>query len=217
MFNERNYIDDWLKFEAEGDYSRSMGVLAAGALKSGTVLGQFLSAGATVEKAAGFVGAGTLTVDATDPVLSGAQLGEYRVRCIAEASNSGTFRVTAPDGSVLGDVVVGATFANNIKFVIADSGEDFDIGDTFIVTAAEGNGRWGILNPDATDGTEIAAGVLIEDADASEGIADAVILRRQAIVMPEKMIWPDGISSDEKALALANLESVGILSDRVGA
>ena len=217
-FAERNYLDDWLKHEADGDYSRSIGVLDTGALKSGTVLGQILTAGATVAaKAGGNTGQGVLTVDVTDPVLSGAEPGDYRVTCIAAALGGGTFEVFAPSGESLGTVLVGATFANRIKFAIADGDPDFIVGDGFVVTATDGSGKWVQFDQDATTGAEIAAGILVEDADATAADVDAVILRRHAIVMPDNLIWPDDIEADEKALALANLAAVGILSDRAGA
>lgn len=217
MFEERNYIDDWLKFEAEGDYSRGVGVLGAGKLESGAVLGRVLFGDVAVDKAAGFVGGGALTPDATTPLLAGAQLGVYRAVCIAEASNAGTFRVFDPNGVVLGDVDVGDTFANQIKFAIADSGEDFDVGDTFLFEVEAGSGEFVELDPAALDGSAKAAGILINRADATSSAADVAVLLRLAVVMPDKLAWPDGITDDQKAAALADLAALGILSDRVGA
>lgn len=217
-FTEGAYLHDLLKWEQTGDYSRGVGVLTgSAALALGAVLGRLLTAGATVAAAGGNTGNGVLTVDATDPVLTGAQPGDYSVICIAAAVNSGTFRVTAPDGSVLGDVVVGATFSNLIKFVIADGATDFVVGDTFTITAAEGSGNWVQLDQDATTGAEVAQGVLLRAADPSGGAVDAVILERDAIIMPDYLVWPAEITDGEKALALANLKAVGILTDRTGA
>lgn len=91
---------------------------------------------ASAAKSGGNTGGGTLTLDATTPVLAGAKVGVYTVRCIAAATDSGTFRVTDPDGFVIGDVAVGATFANDIKFAIADGAPDFVVGDGFDITVS---------------------------------------------------------------------------------
>lgn len=79
---------------------------------------------------------GAITMDATTPVLTGAKPGVYTIRCIAAAANSGTFRVEDPDGFVKGDVAVGATFSDDIKFSIADGSQDFIVGEGFDVTVA---------------------------------------------------------------------------------
>lgn len=107
-------------------------------------------------KAGGNTGNGTITVDVATPVLAHAIAGVYTARCIAAAANSGTFRVTDPNGLVLGDVVVGATFADQIKFVIADGAADFIVGDGFDVTVAVNTGR--VPVPGATWDTTTAAG-----------------------------------------------------------
>lgn len=86
-------------------------------------------------------GNGVMTLDATTPVLAGAKNGSYVVTCVAAATNSGTFRVEDPDGYVLGDVAVGATFADDIKFVIADGSTDFIVGDKFTIAVTTGAGR----------------------------------------------------------------------------
>lgn len=216
-FTEGAYLGDLLKWEQEGDFSRTVATLTgAAALKMGTVLGKILTAGATVVAAGGNTGDGVLTVDATDPVLAGALVGDYIVECITAATNGGTFRVTAPNGYVLGDVAVGDTFADQIKFAIADGATDFAVGDTFTITAAEGSGKWTQLDPSATTGAEIAAGVLLADADPSSADVDALIMEGDSIMMPDYLIWPDGITAGEKATALENLKAVGIKTDRIG-
>lgn len=86
-------------------------------------------------------GNGVMTLDATTPVLAGAKNGSYVVTCVTAATNGGTFRVEDPDGYVLGDVAVGATFADDIKFVIADGSTDFIVGDKFTIAVTTGAGR----------------------------------------------------------------------------
>ncbi|HQL09715.1 MAG TPA: hypothetical protein PLE35_08970, partial [Lentisphaeria bacterium] len=86
-------------------------------------------------------GNGVMTLDATTPVLAGAKNGSYVVTCVTAAADRGTFRVEDPDGYVLGDVAVGATFADDIKFVIAAGSTDFIVGDMFTITVTTGAGR----------------------------------------------------------------------------
>lgn len=133
----------------------------SGTVARGTVLGKITLGEATVAAdGAGAEGAntggGTLTMDATTPVLAGAKPGIYRVKCIAAATGGGTFRVTDPDGFVLGDVAVGATFANKIKFAIADGDPDFAVGDGFKVTIAAGSGYYKPVNSANVDGSAVA-------------------------------------------------------------
>lgn len=92
------------------------------------------TAAVSAAKAGGNTGNGTNTLDVTTPVLANAQVGVYTIRCVTAAANSGTFEVKDPKGQSLGQYVVGATFADQIKFVIADGATDFIVGDGFDVT-----------------------------------------------------------------------------------
>ena len=150
-------------------------------LTRGTVLGKITKGAATVVAAgAGAEGAntgdGTLTMNATTPILAGAKAGVYSVKCTAAATNGGTFRVFDPDGYVLGDVAVGATFANDIKFVIADgSGADFAAGDGFAVTIAAGSGSYNAVNSANIDGSDAPVAILASDANATDGAVVAPV------------------------------------------
>jgi hypothetical protein len=151
--------------------------LAAGAVyPRGAVLGK-RSLGAAN---AGFVGTGNgaLTLDATTPLLAGAKAGAYTITCITAASNSGTFRVEDPNGVVLGDVAVGATFADQIKFVIADGATDFIVGDKFTVTVAAGTGQYLTSVAAAVDGSAEPDLVLSETVDATLAAKPAMAYKR---------------------------------------
>lgn len=139
-------------------------------LVRGTVMGQVtVGAAVSAAKAGGNTGTGTLTLDATTPVLAGHKEGVYSVRCTAAAANGGTFRVEDPEGYVLGDVAVGATFSDDLKFVIADGGVDFIVGDGFDITVAAGSGKWRECVAAAVDGSQHPAAILVDDADPSDG------------------------------------------------
>lgn len=206
---------DWLKHELDPTLYRRAGTIASGSGKiiTGTVLGAILLGTAeSAAKAGGNTGAGTLTLDVTTPVLANAKVGVYTVRCIAEAANGGTFRVEDPDGAVIGDVAVGDTFADGVKFVIADSGEDFDVGDGFDITVDEGSEKYVPLDVDALDGSQKAAAVLINGCDATSADVETAILTGKAQIVPNQMVWPDGITAGEKAAALAQLAALDIVS-----
>ncbi len=67
------------------------------------------------------------------------------------------------------------------------------------------------LDPAATDGTELPAGVLIVDADATTADLDAVIVARHAIVTRHALVWPAGLTPAQQSAAIAALEARGIL------
>lgn len=186
VINETARLSDWLKREADSNFSREQITIASGAgsLPTGRVLGKImLGAVSAAAKAGGnAANTGALTLDATTPRLAGAQVGVYTVRCIAAASNSGTFRVEAPNGVVLGDIAVGATFADQIKFSIADGSQDFIVGEGFDVTVAAGSGKFTSVTAAAIDGSQTAAAILIDPVDATSADATAVAIVRDAIV-----------------------------------
>jgi ketosteroid isomerase-like protein len=74
------------------------------------------------------------------------------------------------------------------------------------------------LDPVATDGSEMAAGVLIVDVDAAAAAADrtdGINIARHAIVADHVLVWPDSITPAQKVVAIAQLKALGILV-RVG-
>jgi Bacteriophage lambda head decoration protein D len=68
------------------------------------------------------------------------------------------------------------------------------------------------LDPSATDGTQIAVGVLGNDVDATlMEREDALLIERHAVVARSALVWPSGISAQHKVLAIEQLEARGIL------
>lgn len=176
----------------------------------GQVLGQITLAGAT-ETHAGNTGNGVMTIDVTTPVLANAQSGVYSVKCITATTNSGTFRVFDPKGDALGDVVVAATFADQIKFVIADGSADFIVGDTFLVTVAVGSQKFVQVAPAALDGSQYAAAILITPLAALVADAPAAaITRGPAILKDAGIAYTAGMTTPQKATAKAQLLALGI-------
>lgn len=155
----------------QGLVSESGTLLTGQNLLRGALLGRIkLGAASAAAKAGGNTGNGTLTMDATTPLLAGAQAGVYTVRCITAAANNGTFRITAPDGDVLGDVVMAAgagTFSNQVKFALADGASDFIVGDGFDITVAAGTGKYVLSLAAAVDGSQEPEAILVDDVDAT--------------------------------------------------
>ena len=92
------------------------------------------------------IGTGTLVMDATTPVLTGAKSGVYLVKCVSVAvanpAADAVFNVYDPEGLYIGKTDAGTggdTWAKHIKFVITDhaTGDGtvpFAVGDGFSIT-----------------------------------------------------------------------------------
>lgn len=219
---EPSAVSDVLKYE-HGGYCREVGTVLSGtaAFDIGMVLGKITRGSATsAATSGGNTGNGTLTVDGTTPVKAGAKTGVYTVRFIAAATNNGTFRVTDPDGFVLGDVVMAGgsgAFDNDIKFAIADGATDFVVGDGFDVTVAVGSLKYVPHDPTKNDGREIACAVALQPVDASAAdVTDVVILARgPAEVSNLGLKWHSSVNSNNlKSAAMAQLAAVGIITRR---
>ncbi len=72
------------------------------------------------------------------------------------------------------------------------------------------------VDPSATDGSEVAAGVLIQAVDAHLADRDdGLMVARHAIVADHALAWPTGMTVAEKKSAIAQLKALGVLV-RVG-
>lgn len=152
--------------------SRQITLQSGQNLARGSLLGRVTGGGArTAATAFTGTGNGAITMDATAPVAADAVAGVYTATLITAVANGGTFRVERPDGAVLGDVAVGATFDDDIKFVIADGTTDFVVGDRFSITvsvaAATNAGKYLLALSAATDGSDVPAAILAVATDAS--------------------------------------------------
>ena len=68
------------------------------------------------------------------------------------------------------------------------------------------------LDPTATDGSELAVGVLATNVDATLiDRDDALLITRHAIVAIHALVWPVAVTPTEKATAIAQLEARGVL------
>ncbi len=212
---ERNYLGDWLKFEADNHYSRDIVTILAGsgaerALLSGMVLGKITKGAATGAAVAGNTGNGTITASPT--VGQAAKPGVYRLVCIEPAADGGKFAVEDPDGVLIGVATVGVEFTTHLTFTIADGAADFVAGDSFTITVAAGSGKVTQIDFAATDGSNAPCGILLLDTTAPDGTdRSAVAIVRNAIVSDNGIAWPAGATTNQKNAAIAQLKTAGIL------
>lgn len=95
------------------------------------------------------------------------------------------------------------------KVTIA-SGENLSVGQ--VVGKVTASGEYAAFNQDATDGTEDAGGIVVDNYDATDGAIEGVIIARDALVKPDGLVWPEDIESAEITAALAQLANLGILT-----
>ncbi|MBS0576237.1 MAG: head decoration protein [Proteobacteria bacterium] len=81
-----------------------------------------------------------------------------------------------------------------------------------VVGRETATGKLKALDPSASDGTEIAVGVLAQAVDATLiDREDAILIARHAIVARGALIWPAGVTTAQRAAAIAQLEARGIV------
>lgn len=81
-----------------------------------------------------------------------------------------------------------------------------------VVGLVTATGKIKQIDPSATDGSQYAAGVLMQAVDATLiDREDGLMLARHAIVADHALAWPAAITAAEKQAAIAQLKSLGIL------
>ena len=68
-----------------------------------------------------------------------------------------------------------------------------------------------VLNPTATDGTQTAIGVILNDVNSKDSDIKAVIITRIALLADNAVVWPANITEEQKAAAIKQLEGRGII------
>ena len=89
------------------------------------------------------------------------------------------------------------------------SGQNLTLGTVIGIKTSDGKAC--ILAPAATDGTETAAGVLLQSVNAISADTKGVMVARHALVADIALVWPAGITTNQKATAIAQLKGLGIL------
>lgn len=207
-------LGDWLKWETEGFMSRKKITIGAGNLACGTVMGK-ITTGAATATAFSNNAVNTGTCGAVT-VSQGVKVGTHKVVMIEPATDAGAFIVEGPDGILIGRGTVAVAFSGGgLSFTIADGATDFSSGSGFDIVVAAGSGYYLALDKDATDGSNVAAGILVNDIDASGAAKDGVIICKAARIDTRGLIWADA-TAGTKTAALATLESLGIVAGALG-
>ena len=201
-------LSDWLKQESDMRFSRDNIVIKSGSgkLYTGTVLAMIAVGLATAAHDAG--GTGNSTFGAITPA-AGAEVGKYKVIFTSATK----FDVEDPQGVTLGSGTVGSAFnKGDLAFTITAGATPHAVGDTATITVAAGSGQYVPMELAGTLGTQNAAGILCEFVDAT--LSDqrgAAIVRGDVKIAPSALIWPAGVTTNQKAVALSLLEAQGIL------
>lgn len=214
-FTEGFHTGEYLVSEANGYRSRDIATITGGDYQPGTVLGRITEGGVvTVTKTDVGGGKGAITL-ANPAYAAGAPEGDYNVIIIEPGSNAGTFEVEGPDGVVIGTGTVGTAFDGVVKFTLADGGTDFAAGDIAKIHVAIADpadlGKLTQLDPSATDGSQHAYAVLYDTAKAASADVQSTVHSRDCEVNDLCLTWPDGITDDQKATAVAELAERGIV------
>jgi len=206
-----------LAYELNQDFSREQATILAGngadrVLELGTILGLETVTAVSFAADAANVGNGVLTL-ASPAVAAGIFPGNYRVVFVEAEANAGRFEVFDPNGISLGHGTVGVAYTGLVKFTIADGATDFKAGDGFTITVPNEGTKLVEIDPAALDGSFMVDSVLLRHTTAPDGVdAQTVVLRRgPAILKAAGIVWPDGISDQNKALVTAELLAKGIL------
>jgi hypothetical protein len=145
-------------------------------------------------------------------VSNSAKPGDYVLKITKAATGAGDFQVTDPDGVIVGVGTVAVAFSGGgLSFTLADGDPDFAVGDTFTITIAAGSGHYAMHDTSATDGSEVAAGILFDAVDASDAALPGVGIVRNAEVNGDEITWKTGISDGDKAAGIVALAANGII------
>lgn len=94
--------------------------------------------------------------------------------------------------------------------VTVAAGQNLPLGTVLGTVTA--SGKYKQIDPSAEDGTQVAAGVLLQGCDATLADRDnGLVVARHAIVSDHALHWPEAITAAEKASAIAQLKALGVL------
>lgn len=94
--------------------------------------------------------------------------------------------------------------------VTVASGQTLPLGAVVGIVTATGKVKQ--IDPSATDGSQYAAGVLMQPCDAALiDREDGLMVARHAIVADHALTWPAAITVVEKQAAVLQLKSLGVL------
>lgn len=216
-FHQPARLTKWLKHEYSVDFCREDATLLAGDGEARTVeSGQVLAIVPTGEQTvtpsakAGNTGNGAIAAATAD---AGALKGRWIVTIIEGAADAGAFVVKNPKGKQDGTGNVGAAYDGGVNFTWADGATDMVAGDVYYIDVAYAAGEaYVALDPAGADGSEKAAAIAVNAASAPDGEDARVLVINAGPTMVDlnELVWPDGITAAQKAVAVAELRKLGI-------
>lgn len=207
---EGRHAGEFLVSECEeGFISREAITIASGKLVVGAVLGRIETGSATAMATVGNTGNGVIgAITEHQGILA----GDYVLTIKKAAANGGDFQVVSPQGHVVGIGSVGEAFSGGgLAFTLSDGATDFIVGDSIVITVAEGSKEYVEHNPAATDGSHRAAGILFDAVDATLTAQPGVAIARMAEVNGDEITWKTGISAADKAAGIESLKALSVI------
>ncbi len=81
-----------------------------------------------------------------------------------------------------------------------------------VLAQVTASGKFKPLAPGASDGTQTAAAIILQNSDATDTDQAVVNLKRRAQVALQELVWPEGITDTQKDAALTQLAALGIIA-----
>lgn len=218
VYTERKYLGDALLWEVDAglrycrdDVTVLGGVSADRVLLECMVVAKITKGAVTTQAWTGNAGTGTFA--ATPTAGAAAEPGVTTVEIVGSGATA-AFIVRGPGGNKLGDGNVGTAFnAGGIAFTLQDGTPDYAPGDGWDIIVAAGSEKVVQIDFSGTDGREDAAGVLVGDVTAPDGVdtKGVILARGPAIIIANGLIWPAGANDNQKNGALAQLRALGFV------
>jgi hypothetical protein len=101
------------------------------------------------------------------------------------------------------------------EVVTVAAGQNLKLGTIVGIVAATGAAKSVYLptgdEDEVLDGSEIAVGVLLENADATSGAKKSLMIARGAIVAENTIVFPEGATDAQKKKIVGDLEARGVV------
>lgn len=111
-------------------------------------------------------------------------------------------------GHAGGFIISKATGNRSLENIIVASGETMQAGEVY---ASVGGFAVPFDASDSSGGADTVAGILYAPTDASSAALAAAGVERDAEVNTNELVWPTGISVNDKATAVTALAALGII------
>lgn len=181
------------------------------AYEVGTVLGQIsLGVGAVAAPVAQGTNSAGNGVFSALSVPAGTKPGAWAL----EFLDATHIQVTDPDGIVSGHAVAGTPYAGNGPHFTFTAGGTAQVDSdqfTSAVSYAAGSLKYVPINFSAADGSQNFAGILAERMFVpAASDMDALIGKRDVLVIDDSLIWPVGTTTPQISAALTQAQAFGV-------